>query len=219
MANMMQREIEKLEQRVVQLAEVVQSRLSSALDAVINRNTVVAHAVIEGDTEIDEMEVDLEEECLKVLTLHQPVALDLRFIIAVLKINNELERIGDLAVNIATRAKSLSQRQSAVPPPFDIAAMGAKVQKMVQGSMKALGYGDTDAAREVWRYDSEIDQIHANVFIEVERRILANPEEATALLEFLSISRYLERIADSATNIAEDVVYHVEGTIVRHQRL
>ena len=162
------------------------------------------------------MEVDLEEECLKTLALHQPMAVDLRMIIAILKINNDLERIGDLAVDATERALVLTT----LPPinfPFDIPTMSQAVQKMLAHSLDALVNQDLALAEEVCASDDAVDAIHSEVFIRVEEEIVKHPEHIQQLLTFLSVSRYLERIADHATNIAEDVIYLIKGNIVRHQ--
>jgi len=161
------------------------------------------------------MEVDLEEDCLKILALHQPVAIDLRFIVAVLKINSDLERIGDEAVNIAERARFLSSKEK-LDFLLDFPPMAEKVQSMLNKSLRSLVDMDSRAAREVCISDDEIDAINKQMFIKVQERMKIHPEEIERLIPLLSVSRYLERIADHATNIAEDVIYMVEGVITRH---
>ena len=161
------------------------------------------------------MEVDLEEECLKILALYQPVAADLRFIVSVLKINNDLERIADLAVNIAERTLGVSC-EGRVPVPFDLGEMGRKVQTMLKKSLDALVNLEPQAAREVCHLDDEVDDIHKKNYRLVKEQIRKNPERIDSLIQYISVSRHLERIADLATNIAEDVLYMIEGEIVRH---
>jgi phosphate transport system protein len=161
------------------------------------------------------MEVDLEEECLKILALHQPVAIDLRFIIAVLKINNDLERIADLAVNIAERTVGLSG-MSRVEIPFDFAGMARRAETMLNMSLDALVQLDTGIAHQVIALDDEVDAMHSANYGLIKAQILARPETLDALIQHLSLSRHLERIADLATNIAEDVIYMIDGVIVRH---
>ncbi|MFH1850743.1 MAG: phosphate signaling complex protein PhoU [Candidatus Neomarinimicrobiota bacterium] len=161
------------------------------------------------------MEVNLEEECLKVLVLHQPVAADLRYIVSVLKINSDLERIGDLAVNIAKRARRLDKRPPLVIPD-DITVMTRKAQQMLKNSLDALIRLDLNIAAKVCEDDQEVDQLHNKTFSYLEEHIKMNPEQAGDLIHLVGISRHLERIADHATNIAEDVMYMVRGEISRH---
>ena len=212
----LQHEIERLKKQVLTLGAMVEERLHQAVDAVIERDDRLARRVIEGDAEIDSLEVDLEEECLKLLALHQPVAIDLRFIIAVLKINNDLERIGDLVVNIGERAATLAV-QPPLKTPFAYRPMADKVKQMLTQSLDALVNMDAALALEVCRMDDEVDEMHASGFGWVEAMVQEQPEKIAILLHMQSISRHLERIADLATNIAEDVVYMVQGQIVRHR--
>jgi phosphate transport system protein len=179
------------------------------------RDSALANKAIDADSLIDHMEIDVEEECLKILALHQPVAVDLRYLVATLKLNSDLERIGDLAVNIAERAAFLAT-QPKVDFPFDFSDMAKKVQIMVTKSLNALVNIDAPLAREVLTMDDAVDAINREMYERVNRGIQQNPENLNALIHFLSVSRNLERIADHATNIAEDVVYMIEGAIVRH---
>jgi phosphate transport system protein len=175
----------------------------------------LADRIIKRDCEIDDTEVDIEEECLKVLALHQPVAVDLRFIIAVIKINNELERIGDQAVNIAQRVQVIAKRPK---PPFwfDYSEMGEKAQKMLRMSLDALVNLDVDLAYRVITMDDEVDQIKKDAYDKIKQAIKDLPERVGYYINLLLISRHLERLADHATNIAEEVIYLVEGEIFRH---
>jgi phosphate transport system protein len=166
--------------------------------------------------EIDQMEVDLEEDCLKLLALYQPVASDLRYIIAVLKINNDLERIADLAVNICERAEFLATQKN-LPIPFDFTAMSEKTKSMVKRSLDALVNLDATLATEVRMCDDEVDDLHRDMYTKFEDEVRKNPQDIGILLHYLGVSRALERIADHATNIAEDVIYLSQGKIVRHQ--
>ena len=189
--------------------------LFKAAKAVAERDTALAEEVIGSDPVIDRHEVEVEEECLKILALHQPVAIDLRFIIAVLKINNDLERIADLAVNIASRAVSLAQLPK-VFTPLDFNAMANKVKGMLQLALQALVKLDAKIAWDVMRSDSEIDAIHREMFSSLGELIKKHSEHSDAYIHYLSVSRNLERVADHTTNIAEDVIYMVDGEIVRH---
>ena len=211
-----ERELERLKRSLLTLAAKVEERLRMAIKAIETRDGNLADLVIDADHEIDEMEVDIEEECLKVLALHQPVAIDLRFIIAVIKINNELERIGDLAVNIAERAAFLaSQRKLDIL--FDFPGMAEKAQSMVKRSLDALVNMDSKLAWEVCASDDEVDAMNREMFIQVQNSMRKNMSRMECLIHLLSASRHLERIADHATNIAQDVVYIIEGEIVRHK--
>lgn len=212
----LQREIDRLKKSILTLGAIVEERVHLAVQAISERDEKLAQKVIDGDIEIDEMEVDLEEECLKLLALHQPVAIDLRFIIAVLKINSDLERIGDLAVNIAERAAFLAF-QKRVDMPFDFPTMSQKVKLMLKKSLDSLVNMDAALATEVCQLDDEVDAINRQMYQQVQEGIRKNPEEMVSLIHLLSVSRHLERIADSATNIAEDVIYMIEGSIVRHR--
>jgi phosphate transport system protein len=152
---------------------------------------------------------------LKILALHQPVAIDLRFIVAVMKINSDLERIGDLAVNIARKAVAVADEPEAIMP-FDIAGMWDKTQSMLRDSIDALVNMDGEKAGAVCRRDDEVDQIKRDIRVGVENQIRREPQHVRPLMRLLAVSRNLERIADCATNIAEDVIYMSEGRIIRH---
>ncbi len=212
----MKREIDRLKQMLMSLCEVVEESLRQAVEAIKTRDEALAKTVIAGDIEIDQMEVDVEEECLKILALYQPVAIDLRFIITALKINNDLERIGDLAVNLAERGTFLAgQHREDVTLDFD--AMTEKTKSMVHRSLEALVNMDSKLAYDVCAADDEVDQINHQMFLIVQDEIRAHPEQSESLIHLLSASRHLERVADHATNIAEDVIYMIEGRIVRHK--
>ena len=212
----LQREIDKLKKMILAVGAEVEQALRRAIRAVQDRDEALAGEVIEADAEIDRLEIEVEEECLKTLALHQPVAIDLRFIVAVLKINNDLERIGDLAVNIAERAASLSKTERG-EQPFDLTGMAVKVQAMLKKSLDALVNLDADLAREVCGSDDEVDEINRSAYAQVAGGIQSHPAETARLLSFLSTCRNLERIADHCTNVAQDVIYMLEGEIVRHR--
>ncbi len=212
----LQKEIEKLKKLIIAEGTVVEESVSMAVASIERRDTDLARKVIEMDEEIDHLEVNLEEEGLKILALYQPVAIDLRFIVAVLKINNELERIGDLSVNIAERALFLSS-QPPIDIPFDFETMAGNVRKMLTQSLDALVTMDTALAKHVCESDDRVDEINREMYAQVKKGILQRPERLECLIHFLLVSRHLERIADLATNIAEDVIYMIDGKIVRHQ--
>ncbi len=215
MTQHMQRELDKLKKMILSLAAVVEESVQQAVRSLERLDGPLAEQVIANDDQVDQMEVDLEEECLKILALHQPVAADLRFIVSVLKINNDLERICDLAVNIAERTLGVAA-EGRVPVPFDVAHMGQKVQTMLEKALDALVNADLHAARAVFDLDDEVDAIHKRNYQLVKEQIRRKPERIDSLIQYTSVSRHLERIADLATNIAEDIVYMIEGEIVRH---
>jgi phosphate transport system protein len=209
-------EIIKLKKKMLSLTAVVEGTVQKAIRALERREPKMAREVIENDTEIDYAEVDIEEECLKILALHQPVAVDLRFIIAVLKINNEIERVGDLGVNIAERAVFLCS-QPPIGVPFDFQEMSQKALWMLGTSLDALMRLDAGLARKVRASDDDVDEMNRVMYRQVAEAVRNHPEQVEMLLSYLSISRQLERIADNATNIAESVIYLLEGEIVRHK--
>lgn len=198
------------------ISSMVENAIHQALLAVFDRRSELACEVIQADEIIDKKEVHFEEECLKVLALHQPVAGDLRFIIAVLKVNNDLERMGDLAANIAERAVFLSAH-----PPLDVTLdmphMAERVREMVRDSLDAITNLDKTLAWKVIAMDDEVDAANRNAFTILQEMIKKNSENTERAVQLLSVSRHMERIADLATNIAEDVVYMVEGKLIRHR--
>lgn len=210
-----QREIDALKRKLLTLSSRVEDLVFKAVKAVEERDSAIAEQVQKSDNEIDIGEVEVEEDCLKLLALYQPVAVDLRVVIGVLKINNDLERIGDLACNIAERALSLS-RHKKVSTIFPFNTMANKVKQMLHESLVAFVNLDIELAKSVCTADREVDQVHREIHQLIEASAKSNPEEIHLLLYCLSVSRCLERIADHATNIAEDVIYIVEGEIVRH---
>jgi phosphate transport system protein len=212
----LRREIESLKKKLLTLSAMVEESLQQAVRSVDQRDERLAKRIVERDMEIDEMEVEIEEDCLKVLALHQPVAIDLRFIIAVLKINNDLERIGDLAANVAERSVSLAN-QEPVPMPFDFPKMSTIALSMLHRSLDSLVNMDLSLAKEVRISDDELDELNREMYLQVQQGILQHPERVDHLIQCLAISRQLERIGDHATNIAEDVIYMIEGNIVRHR--
>ena len=213
----LQRELEKIKKRILSLGAMVEEQVRQAVMSFETRNGDLAAKTIEKDNEIDEIEVEVEEECLKILALHQPFAVDLRFINAVIKINNDLERIGDEAVNIAERVANICRR-SPVTVPFDYNVMAAKTEAMLKSSLDALVNLDSDLAIKVCLDDDEVDQINREIYDKVKDAIKNKPERVGYLINLLLISRHLERIADHATNIAEEVIYMIEGVIPRHNK-
>jgi phosphate transport system protein len=200
---------------ILTLGTMVEERVRLAVTAVENKDAETAQRVIKTDYEIDEMEVEVEEMCLKVLALHQPVAVDLRFLIAVIKINNDLERIGDQAVNIAQRVAVLTKHRD-VNINFDYAQMAEKAQAMLRMSLDALVNLDEDLALKVVTLDDEVDTIQRDAYDRIKSTMKENTDKIGYMINLLLISRHLERLADHATNIAEEVIYMIEGEIIRH---
>lgn len=211
----LQREIERLKKNLLALCALVEEQVQMAVRALLERDVELARRVEHRDLEIDHREVEVEEECLKALALHQPVASDLRFIVSAMKMNSDLERIGDLAVNIAHKALTVAA-QAPAEIPFDLAAMWQKTQRMLRDSLDALVNLDARLAHDVCARDNEVDQWKHDIRRRAERLMQENPSQIPVLLNLLAVSRNLERIADHATNIAEDVIYMVEGRIIRH---
>jgi len=215
MAKIFIRELDNIKKMVLSLGAMVEERVRMAVEAVVNQDSHAAQKIIKTDYEIDEMEVEVEEECLKVLALHQPVAVDLRFLIAVIKINNDLERIGDQAVNIAQRvgvlAKHLNPGFS-----FDYTLMAEKAESMLRMSLDALVNLDEDIALKVVTMDDEVDKIQREAYDRIKNAMKENSAETGYLINLFLVSRHLERLADHATNIAEEVIYLIEGEIIRH---
>jgi phosphate transport system protein len=212
------RDLENLKKQVLLLGSLVEGAILKATTALLERRPELAIEVLHGDDAIDAREVAIEEECLKILALHQPVAADLRYIVTVLKVNNDLERMGDLAGNVAGRAADLLKLDPIRFPP-EFTSMVETVRRMVHDSLDALIGSNVALARKVLAADDIVDQVHRQMFREVQDTARNNPAQIEAAISLLSTSRNLERIADQCTNIAEDVVFLVEGEIVRHRRM
>ncbi|MFY9704664.1 MAG: phosphate signaling complex protein PhoU [Desulfobacterales bacterium] len=215
MPKIFMRELDNIKKMTLSLGAMVEERVRLAVAAVENKDAEAAQRVIKTDYEIDEMEVEVEETCLKVLALHQPVAVDLRFLIAVIKINNDLERIGDQAVNIAQRVAVLAKRRD-VNFDFDYAHMAEKAETMLRMSLDALVNLDEDLAFKVVTMDDEVDKIQRDAYDRIKSAMKENTDKIGYMINLLLISRHLERLADHATNIAEEVIYMIEGEIIRH---
>jgi phosphate transport system protein len=211
----LEKAIVELKRLILSLGADVEESVRLSVQSLTQRKSEQAKQVIEADYEIDQREVFVEEECLKILALHQPVANDLRLIIAILKINNDLERIGDLSVNIAERAVYLST-EATVDLPFDLQDMAEKVRSMLKRSLDALVNRDEKLARQVCKDDDAVDDLNREMYRCVEQAIKKDLDNLNSYIQLLSASRYLERMADHATNIAEDVIYLVTGEIIRH---
>ncbi len=211
----LQRAISEIMKRLISLSAMVENNVKQAIEALTEHDAQHARQVIKEDKIIDQKEIELEEECLKVFALHQPVAVDLRYLVAVLKMNNDLERIGDLAANIAEHAVSIISAP-AIKKSFVLVDLYAQVQTMLKAALDVVVNQDSKAAREILKMDDQVDRLHEDLSAEVLEGIKANPGQAEVLIQYIHIIRHLERIGDHATNIAEDIIYLMEGEIVRH---
>jgi len=210
-----QEALDHLRQHLLGLSALVETSVAEAFRAVKQRDAALAQRIIAQEEVIDSAEVELEKECLQILALHTPVAIDLRFVIAVVKVNSDLERIADLAKHIAEQALVLA----ALPPrpiPLELSTMAELARTMLRGILDALVAADTARAREVWAMDDTVDALNRKTFRDALALLEHEPAGAHHALPFISVARHLERIADHATNIAEDVIYVAEGDIVRH---
>lgn len=216
MTRHIERQIDHLKQKILFIGTLVEEAISKAITALMSCDVTLAQRVIESDNEIDRMEVEVEEECLKILALYQPVAADLRFVVAALKMNNDLERMGDLAKNIAKRVGQLD-KGGQTELPAEIRPMAIKAQEMVKQCLEAVINADPVLARHVREQDDVVDDARNQIRDQVMKGILKNPENTENLMRINAVSKHFERLADMATNVAEDVIYMVEGDIVRHR--
>jgi phosphate transport system protein len=214
----LQKEIDKLKKDLFHLSTLVEESLEMAVKSIQDQDTALAATVPVRDKEIDRLEVEVEENCLKILALHQPVAADLRFLITALKMNNDLERIGDLAVNITNGKLCLTSESS--PPIFaeKLSSMGVKARRMLRDSLQALMDLDGPKAREVLAADDEVDDDYRAFIALVKQELAVEPAKIELMVCWLMVAKHLERVADLATNIAEDTIYTITGEIVRHGR-
>lgn len=215
----LQRQIEKLKGMVRRQTETVEKAVEKATNAVEARDEALARQVIEEDGVINRTEIDIEEECLHTLALYQVVAFDLRYVVAMLKINNDLERIGDHAVGIAEQAIYLSGEPPVDVVPFNLTGMTSRVRQMLRRAFEAMINVDPDLAQSVRVADDEVDTIHRQMYEQVEAAMRDHPDSIAQLVNLMNISRQLERIADLCVNIAEDVIYMARGDIARHRRV
>jgi len=211
----LQRKNEILKNKLVSLATMVEESVKLAVKAIRERDSKLSASVIDGDKDIDRIEIEIEEDCLEILALHQPVAMDLRFITGVYQIINQLERIGDLAVNIAETALLLAS-ETPLNIPSDYYFMAEKTQNMLKNALDAFVNMDDALATRVLADDDEVDMMKHKLHSNFEERLVTELERRHALTHLFLVSRHLERISDHSTNIAEDVIYMVTGEIVRH---
>jgi phosphate transport system protein len=194
---------------------MVEDQIQKAIKSLVDRDSTLAEVIIERDHEVNRLDVDIDDICVRLLALHQPAGRDLRFITTGLKITTDLERIGDMAVNICERALELNQEPQ-LKPYIDIPRMARVAQRMIRESLDAFVREDTELALKVCKDDEEVDQLNSQIFREVVTFMIADPQTINRAIKISSISKYLERIADHATNIAEMVIFMVKGKSIRH---
>ena len=209
-------ELQNLNKKILNLTAMVEDRVRRATKVIETQEEKELQSIILADYEIDEMEVEIEEDCLKTLALHQPVASDLRFIVAVIKINNEMERIADMAVNICIAVETISKSKAKdLISAIDFAEMSENVITMLKRSLDALVNRDAEIARKVFLLDDDVDTHRDRVYEAVKAIIRKHPEHPGAMLNAYLIAMHLERVGDRACNICEEVIYLVEGTVTR----
>ncbi len=211
------REIDKLKKMIIHLSDLVEKNIKATMKAVMENDPELAQKVIKRDEDIDSMEIEIEEECLKTFALYQPVANDLRFIVAILKVNNDMERIGDLAANIAKAAIFLQDFEvKSCLQELEFELTASKALNMFKKSFDSLLSLDAKVALDVCQSDDEVDDLVHKAHKKIQKYMVASPDHIEYLLRILYIFRHLERIADLSTNVAEDTVYLKEGNIIRH---
>ena len=210
-----QEDLDSLKECLLQMGGLAEERVREVIRGVVDREHEALDTVLAGDEPINELHIDIDDRCFKLLALHQPMAADLRVIVAAVKINTDLERVGDLAVNIAEAGKRYLQHPP-VKPLIDIPRMAEISEKMVKDALDAFVKRDAKLARDVLRRDDEVDELKDQVFRELLTYMMADPGTIQRALALILISRNLERIADHATNVAEDVIFIAEAKDVRH---
>ncbi|OGS46786.1 MAG: phosphate transport system regulatory protein PhoU [Elusimicrobia bacterium RIFOXYD2_FULL_34_15] len=208
-------ELEQLKAKLLKMASLVESIIAKSMESLEERNPELTEKIWDEEDSINMLEIDIDELCHKLLALRQPMAIDLRFITSAMKINNDLERMGDLAVNIVGRTKIILQYPQ-LKPLNNIPQMAILAQEMVKESLNALVNRDSKIAREICKKDNKVDDINDELFRELLTYMMQNPKNIEAALDLILVARNIERIADHATNIAEDVIYLVEGKTIKH---
>ena len=208
-------DLRKLREDILYMGGLVEDQIQKAAKSLVDRDSDMANIIIERDHEVNRLDVDIDDLCIRLLALHQPAGRDLRFITTGLKITTDLERIGDMAVNICERALELNQEPQ-LKPYIDIPRMAQISEGMIRESLDAFVREDTDLALKVCKDDEQVDQLNSQIFREVITFMIGDPLTINRAMKLASISKYLERIADHATNIAEMVVFMVKGKSIRH---
>lgn len=208
-------ELKRLRENILYMGGLVEDQIQKAVKSLVDRDSALAEVIIDRDHEVNRLDVEIDDLCIKLLALHQPAGRDLRFITTGLKITTDLERIGDMAVNVCERALELNQEPQ-LKPYIDIPRMARISQRMIRESLDAFVREDTDLALKVCKDDTEVDQLNAQIFRETISFMIENAQTINRAIKIGSISKYLERIADHATNIAEMVIFMVKGKSIRH---
>jgi phosphate transport system protein len=208
-------ELKKLREEILYMGGLVEDQIQKAIKSLVERDSSLADVIIERDHEVNRLDVEIDDLCIRLLALHQPAGRDLRFITTGLKITTDLERIGDMAVNICERALELNSEPQ-LKPYIDIPRMANIAQRMIRESLDAFVREDTDLALNVCRSDEEVDQLNSQIFREVVTFMIDDSGTINRAIKISSISKYIERIADHATNIAEMVIFMVKGKSIRH---
>jgi len=211
-------ELRVLKDRVLKIGSLIEAAIRDSVKSLVERNSELARKVIERDHQINALDVEIDEECIRLIALRQPKARDLRFITIAMKITTDLERMGDLAENIAERAIELNEEPQ-LKPYIDIPRMAEIAQEMVRESLDAFVMGCSSLPYEVIKRDDDVDNLNAQVFNELLFYMIQDPNTVTRAIKINYVSKYLERIADHATNIAEMVIYMCEGKIIRHMKI
>jgi len=210
-------DLKKLHEEILYMGGLVEDQIQKAVKSLVDRDSELAKIIIERDHEVNRLDVEIDELCIRLLALHQPAGKDLRFITTGLKITTDLERIGDMSVNTCERALELNQEPQ-LKPYIDIPRMARIAQRMTRESLDAFVREDTDLALKVCKDDEEIDQLNSQIFREVIAFMIEDPHTVSRAIKISSISKYLERMADHATNIAEMVIFMVKGKSIRHMK-
>ena len=210
-----QKELGELKENLLKMAVLVEETIRDAVQSLVKRDSELANQVFQREKEINEMELVIDEMCLRLLALRQPMAVDLRFITSAMKIITDLERMGDQAVNIAERALSLNQEPQ-LKPYIDLPRMAEIAQSMVKDVLDAFVNGDSRLARSVCERDDIVDGLNDQVFRELLTFMISDPQTITRAVHLMIVGRCLERIADHATNIAEDLIFMLDARVIKH---
>jgi phosphate transport system protein len=209
-------ELQRLKERLLEMGELATNRLDRAMSGLISRDALILGDVIQGDESINTLQIEIDDRCFKLLALRQPMATDLRLIMSATRITSDLERVGDLAVNVAEAAARYIQYPP-VKPLIDLPTMSLLAQQMLRDALSSFVSGEVALASDVLKRDDTLDDLKRQLFQELLTYMLNNPDLVAPALDLVLISRHLERVGDHATNIAEDIIFLVEGRDVRHQ--